>query len=64
MKRPTGSVPRRCEQHEDVVFAQTFEIVAIFPLPPSLTLELLRRQVAQKDEEIEALLRQLSHRLN
>ena len=44
MKRPTGSVPRRCSEDDDVVFAQTFKIVAIFPLPPSLTLERLRRQ--------------------
>ena len=44
MKRPTGSVPRRCEQHEDVDFLRTFDIVAIFLVPPGFTLEQLRRQ--------------------
>ena len=44
MKRPTGSVPRRCEQHEDVDFLRTFDILAIFLVPPGFTLEQLRRQ--------------------
>ena len=44
MKRSTGSVPRRCEQHEDVDFLRTFDIVAIFLVPPGFTLEQLRRQ--------------------
>ena len=44
MKRPTGSVPRRCEQHEDVDFLRTFDILAIFLVPAGFTLEQLRRQ--------------------
>ena len=43
MKRPTGSVPRRCEQHEDVDFLRTFDIVAIFLVPAGMTLEHMRR---------------------
>ena len=44
MKRPAGSVPRRCEQHEDVDFLRTFDILAIFLVPAGFTLEQLRRQ--------------------
>ena len=44
MKRPTDSVPRRCEQHEDVDFLRTFDILAIFLVPAGFTLEQLRRQ--------------------
>ena len=43
MKRPTGSVPRTCEQHEDVDFLRTFDILAIFLVPPGMTLEHMRR---------------------
>ena len=52
MKRPTGSVPRRCEQHEDVDFLRTFDILAIFLVPPGLTLECMKRRALLPFEDV------------
>ena len=43
MIRPTDSVPRRCLKDDDVDFGKTFDILAIFLVPPGLTLEYMRR---------------------
>ena len=43
MIRPTDSVPRRCLKDDEVDFGKTFDILAIFLVPPGLTLEYMRR---------------------
>ena len=52
MIRPTDSVPRRCEQHDDVDFLRTFDILAIFLVPPGMSLEHMRRLALLPFEDV------------
>ena len=52
MKRPTGSVPRRCEKHDDVDFGKTFDIVAIFLVPAGMSLEYMKRRALLPFEDV------------
>ena len=52
MIRPTDSVPRRCLKDDDVDFGKTFDILAIFLVPPGLTLEYMKRRALLPFEDV------------
>ena len=52
MIRPTDSVPRRCLKDDDVDFGKTFDILAIFLVPPGLTLEYMKRLALLPFEDV------------
>ena len=52
MIRPTDSVPRRCLKDDEVDFGKTFDILAIFLVPPGLTLEYMRRLALLPFEDV------------
>ena len=52
MIRHTDSVPRRCLKDDDVDFGKTFDILAIFLVPPGLTLEYMKRRALLPFEDV------------
>ena len=52
MIRPTDSVPRRCLKDDEVDFGKTFDILAIFLVPPGLTLEYMKRRALLPFEDV------------